>query len=119
MAVVKWIESSHHHIKHCEFGLMTTFPKKRFTDQDYQFTLSELNLVPSAVLIVTELEKWTDLKVHYEKPEVDELRELEEKRRKKEIEEQTKVMHEERVALERVRLQIEDDKAARRLRWPR
>lgn len=35
------------------FGLMTNFPKKVFSDQDYEKPLEELGLVPSAVLIVT------------------------------------------------------------------
>ena len=36
------------------FGLMTNFPKKVFSESDYSLPLQELNLVPSAVLIVTK-----------------------------------------------------------------
>jgi UBX domain-containing protein 1/4 len=36
------------------FGLMTNFPKKVFSDEDYDIPLENLNLVPSAVLIVTK-----------------------------------------------------------------
>lgn len=35
------------------FGLMTNFPKKVFSNEDYQQKLEALGLVPSAVLIVT------------------------------------------------------------------
>lgn len=101
-----------------QFGLMTNFPKKVFADEDYAKTLDELNLVPSAVLIATQLEKWSDMKEHVTKND-DESRMLEEKRRKDEMEEQCKALEEERLALERVRKQIEGDKAARRQRWPK
>lgn len=36
------------------FGLMTNFPKKVFTGDDYDVPLEKLGLVPSAVLIVTK-----------------------------------------------------------------
>lgn len=36
------------------FSLMTNFPKKVFTDEDYDKPLEVLGLVPSAVLIVTK-----------------------------------------------------------------
>ncbi|XP_022088650.1 UBX domain-containing protein 1-like isoform X2 [Acanthaster planci] len=36
------------------FSLMTTFPKKVFTEEDMEKPLKELGLVPSAVLIVTK-----------------------------------------------------------------
>ncbi|CAH0393136.1 unnamed protein product [Bemisia tabaci] len=36
------------------FSLMTNFPKKKFTDEDYQKPLEVLGLVPSAVVIVTK-----------------------------------------------------------------
>lgn len=36
------------------FSLMTNFPKKVFTDEDYEKPLEVLGLVPSAVLIVTK-----------------------------------------------------------------
>ncbi|XP_063223281.1 UBX domain-containing protein 1 isoform X2 [Bacillus rossius redtenbacheri] len=36
-----------------EFSLMTNFPKKVFSDEDYEKPLDVLGLVPSAVLIVT------------------------------------------------------------------
>lgn len=36
------------------FKLMTSFPKKIFTEDDYEQSLSALGLVPSAVLIVTK-----------------------------------------------------------------
>lgn len=35
------------------FGLMTNFPKKHFSDSDFDQPLDTLGLVPSAVLIVT------------------------------------------------------------------
>ena len=34
--------------------LMTTFPKKIFSEQDYETPLESLGLVPSAVVIVTK-----------------------------------------------------------------
>ncbi|XP_074649180.1 UBX domain-containing protein 1-like isoform X2 [Tubulanus polymorphus] len=37
-----------------QFALMTTYPRKVFTDEDMEKPLSELGLVPSAVLIVTK-----------------------------------------------------------------
>ncbi len=33
--------------------LMTTFPRKVFTEEDYETSLESLNLVPSATVIVT------------------------------------------------------------------
>lgn len=36
------------------FGLMTTFPRKVFTAEDYDKPLDILGLVPSAVLIMTK-----------------------------------------------------------------
>lgn len=36
------------------FALMTTFPKRVFTEEDMEKPLSELNLVPSAVVLVTK-----------------------------------------------------------------
>uniref|UniRef100_A0A182QJE4 UBX domain-containing protein n=1 Tax=Anopheles farauti TaxID=69004 RepID=A0A182QJE4_9DIPT len=36
------------------FGLMTNFPKKVFTDEEYDMPLDKLGLVPNAVLIVTK-----------------------------------------------------------------
>ena len=36
------------------FRLMTNFPKKVFNDEDYENTLENLGLVPSAVLMVTK-----------------------------------------------------------------
>lgn len=36
------------------FALMTTFPRKVFTDEDYEKPLEALGLVPSASLIVTK-----------------------------------------------------------------
>lgn len=36
------------------FALMTTFPRKLFTEEDYEKPLEALGLVPSAVLIVTK-----------------------------------------------------------------
>lgn len=116
MAVRVWIEST---IKTDKFGLMTSFPKKVFTDEDYDLSLEILNLVPSGVVIVTQLEKWCNLKVYDGKEKNDEIRKIEEKRRKEEVEKQLKERDDERKALERVRAQIEDDKAARRQRWPR
>lgn len=37
------------------FSLMTNFPKKIFTDEDYEKPLEQLGLVPSAVLMVTKV----------------------------------------------------------------
>jgi len=37
------------------FNLMTTFPRKTYTDQDLGTSLEEAGLVPSAVLILTKL----------------------------------------------------------------
>lgn len=37
-----------------KFDLMTTFPRKVFTDDDYEKPLDVLGLIPSAVLIVTK-----------------------------------------------------------------
>lgn len=36
------------------FGLMTSFPRKVYTDDDFEKPLETLGLVPSAVLIVTK-----------------------------------------------------------------
>lgn len=36
------------------FALMTSFPRKIFTDEDYEKPLDALGLVPSAVVIVTK-----------------------------------------------------------------
>lgn len=36
------------------FGLMTSFPRKVFNDEDYDKPLEVLGLVPSAVIIVTK-----------------------------------------------------------------
>lgn len=36
------------------FGMMTTFPRKVFADEDYDKPLDALGLVPSAVVIVTK-----------------------------------------------------------------
>uniref|UniRef100_A0A182JUF9 UBX domain-containing protein n=1 Tax=Anopheles christyi TaxID=43041 RepID=A0A182JUF9_9DIPT len=36
------------------FGLMTNFPKKVFTEEEYEMPLDKLGLVPNAVLIVTK-----------------------------------------------------------------
>lgn len=113
--VLLWIQL-HTVIK--QFDLMTNFPKKVFTEEDYRQSLDELHLVPSAVVIATEPDKWNDLKEYRGITTEDENRQVEEKRRKEEIDKQVKEMEEERVALERVRCQIDDDKAARRQRWP-
>ncbi|KAG4067186.1 hypothetical protein HA402_000177 [Bradysia odoriphaga] len=101
-----------------EFRLMTNFPKKIFTSEEYAKTLDELNLVPSAVLIATQVEKWCDLQEYRDTKNDDEKRRVEEKRRKEEIEKRLKEVEEEQLALARVRGQIEDDKARRRQRWP-
>jgi hypothetical protein len=37
------------------FGMMTNFPRKVFTEEDFDKSLEELNLVPSAVIIVTKV----------------------------------------------------------------
>lgn len=37
------------------FGLMTTFPRKVFVEEDYEKPLDALGLVPSAVIIVTKV----------------------------------------------------------------
>lgn len=37
------------------FGLMTTFPRKVFVDDDFEKPLDVLGLVPSAVLIMTKV----------------------------------------------------------------
>ena len=37
-----------------EVRLMTSFPKKVFVEEDFENTLENLGLVPSAVLIVTK-----------------------------------------------------------------
>jgi len=114
-AVLFWIQS---HISSEEFGLMTNFPKKVFTAKDYEQSLDALNLVPSAVVIVAQLEKWDNLKVYHGIENDDEIRKAEERRRLEELQKQLMKKEEERMALERVRAQIEEDKAARRLRWP-
>lgn len=98
---------------------MTNFPKKVFTVDEYAQTLDELNLVPSAVLIATQPEKWCDLKEYRETKDYEEKRRVEEAKRKKEVDKQLKEKEEESTALARVRRQIEDDKAARRRRWPK
>lgn len=36
------------------FGMMMTFPRKVFVDEDYEKTLEELNLIPSATLMITK-----------------------------------------------------------------
>lgn len=115
-AVVLWIQS---HLNTDQFGLMTNFPKKVFTVEDYKQSLDALNLVPSAVVIVTPFEKWDNLKKYEGTKNDDESRKVEEKRRQEEVEKQFKKTEEERLALERVRVQIEDDKAARRQKWPK
>lgn len=114
-AVVTWIQS---HVHTEQFGLMINFPKKVFTHEDYGQSLHSLDLVPSASIIVTQIEKWNNLKAYHEVNNDDGKRKAEEERRRKEVEEQLKKSEEERLALERVRAQIEDDKTARRQRWP-
>lgn len=37
------------------FGMMTTFPRKVFVDDDYEMTLEQLGLVPSATIMVTKI----------------------------------------------------------------
>lgn len=37
------------------FGMMTTFPRKVFGEDDYEMTLEELGLVPSATIMVTKI----------------------------------------------------------------
>ncbi len=111
-----WIRS-HHPTE--QFGLMTNHPRKVFTGEDYTQCLIALKLFPSAVVIVIQQDKWDAMEEYRGATNSDENRKIEEKRRKEEIEKRFKEMEEERSALERVRLQIEDDKAARRQRWPR
>lgn len=113
--ILLWIQS---HIPTEQFGLMTNFPKKVFSAEDYKQSLATLNLVPSAVVIVTQPDKWNELKEYRGISNDDENRKIEERRRKEEADKQLKKIEEERLALERVRTQIEDDKAARRQRWP-
>lgn len=36
------------------FGMMTTFPRKVFNDEDFEKSLEELKLVPSATIMVTK-----------------------------------------------------------------
>jgi hypothetical protein len=36
------------------YGMMTTFPRKVFTPDDYEKTLEQLNLVPTATIMVTK-----------------------------------------------------------------
>lgn len=36
------------------FGMMTTFPRKVFGEEDYELTLEQLGLVPSATIMVTK-----------------------------------------------------------------
>lgn len=36
------------------FSMMTTFPRKVFSDEDYDKTLEELQLIPSATIMVTK-----------------------------------------------------------------
>ncbi|KAJ6646755.1 UBX domain-containing protein 1, partial [Pseudolycoriella hygida] len=113
--IVNWVKLNS---KTVNFGLMTNFPKKIFVEEDYNLTLQQLNLIPSAVLIVTNLEDWDDLKCYTQEDKNDKIRKVEEKRRKEEVDAQMKKLNEDRLALARVRAQIEDDKAARRFRWP-
>jgi len=37
------------------FGMMTTFPRKVFGEEDYEMTLEQLGLVPSATIMVTKV----------------------------------------------------------------
>lgn len=37
------------------FGMMTTFPRKVFGEEDYELTLEQLGLVPSATIMVTKV----------------------------------------------------------------
>ena len=37
------------------FGMMTTFPRKVFAEEDYDMTLEQLGLVPSATIMVTKV----------------------------------------------------------------
>lgn len=37
------------------FGMMTTFPRKVFGEEDYELTLEQLGLVPSATIMITKL----------------------------------------------------------------
>lgn len=36
------------------FGMMTTFPRKVFGEEDFEMTLEQLGLVPSATIMVTK-----------------------------------------------------------------
>jgi len=46
------------HLKNGEsFSLMTAFPKRVFTDEDYQATLRSLGLSPSAAVTVTRMKE--------------------------------------------------------------
>uniref|UniRef100_A0A336LRM7 CSON015194 protein n=1 Tax=Culicoides sonorensis TaxID=179676 RepID=A0A336LRM7_CULSO len=53
-AVRLFIQMRHASSVNIPFSLMTNFPKKIFTEEDYEKPLSVLGLVPSAVLIVTK-----------------------------------------------------------------
>lgn len=37
------------------FGMMTTFPRKVFGNDDFELTLEQLGLVPSATIMVTKV----------------------------------------------------------------
>lgn len=37
------------------FGMMTTFPRKVFGNDDYELTLEQLGLVPSATIMITKV----------------------------------------------------------------
>lgn len=78
--VLLWIQL---HTATEQFDLMTNFPKKVYTEDDYEQSLDELHLVPSAVVIVTEPDKWNNLKEYRGITTEDENRQVEEDESKK------------------------------------
>lgn len=96
-------------------SFMTNFPSKVFTEKDYEKTLEALNLVPSAMLIVPQTPEKIRV-VYSEVTTYEAQRALKEIERKKFIEEGKRELEEDRLARQRVLAQIEDDKAARKIR---
>lgn len=108
-----WVQSK---LTHQPVSFITNFPSKVFTEVDYEKTLEVLNLVPSAMLIVPQAPEKTQVIIS-EKDTNEVKRSCEEIETKKFIEERKRELEEERLARQRVLAIIEDDKAARKLRY--
>lgn len=101
------------------FSLMTNFPKRVFSDNDFGTSLADLGLVPSAALILSQNLEPVPMQIPTEEVPFGHRNEAEKEERKKFLDRRKQELEEDRLLRLRIRAQFEDDKAAHRERLSR